>query len=205
MVRECTAQEGSHDESYPPDSPKQSKSEWTFIQGDCFHHSVSVFCPGQESPASHGDAHSPMKDIITVHPENIPATPSPATALKFPLSADRTSGRAWERGTGARPDGTYRPPTRTALVGAAAQIKDPSSKRKMAARKPHFAYAGSSESVRSEQRAARRPRRSSVECARYCTHIKALVDSAVRRLERWDHAGNVRCAVERLAAESRVE
>lgn len=91
---------------------------------------------------------------MTVFPEKMPATPSPATALKVPVLADnvrcghRKVGREWT-------DGTYRPPTKTALVGAAPQIKDPSSKRKMAAKKPHFAYAGSSESVTLDPRASR--------------------------------------------------
>lgn len=90
----------------------------------------------------------------------------------------------------------YRPPTRTALVGAAAQIREPSSKRKMAAKNPHFAYAGSSESVRSDtEPLVCHSAASSVEQRRdNSTHIKALVDSPVRRLQRWDDARNVRGA-----------
>lgn len=77
----------------------------------------------------------------------------------------------------------YRPPTKTALVGAAAQIRDPSSKRKMAAKNPHFAYAGSSESVGPRDGAVSRgaahgvrkifdPHRSFCRCAR--TMVAAL-------------------------------
>jgi hypothetical protein len=72
-------------------------------------------------------------------------------------------------------------------VGATAQIKEPNSKRKMAARKPHFAYAGSSESVRSgtEPLCCRGAAAwSSVEHSKYLTHIKAFVDSPVRWLQR---------------------
>lgn len=83
-----------------------------------------------------------------MHPEKMPATPSPATALRIPVSA-RSYEAARGNGQQEKPDGTHRPPTRTALVGATAQIREPSSKRKIAAKNPHFAYADLSESVRS--------------------------------------------------------
>lgn len=144
MVRECTSQERSHDKGYSPDGPKQAEGERTLGQGNCHPPLGQPFGPGPTfTRKSLGPDHSPMKDIITVQPEKMPATPSPATALKFP----RVSGRTTRCGHGKVGTevarwawvGAYRPPTRTALVGAAAQIREPNSKRKMAARNPHFA------------------------------------------------------------------
>lgn len=53
----------------------------------------------------------PVIDMITRAPENIPATPIPATAL---------------------------PTIRTVLLGATAQMSDPISKMRTAIRKPHL-------------------------------------------------------------------
>lgn len=118
MISECAAQEWSHDKRYSPDCSKQAECERALVQGHCLLHLVSVR-PNNADPEHlrtlvmdrpHVDI--PMKDIMTVHPEKMPATPRPATALHLPVSAGRTS-RVREAGAkDGQKELTGRPPRR---------------------------------------------------------------------------------------------
>lgn len=186
---------GPTTKAIPQTAPNSPNASGRLARGTVFLHPVSLSGPGQDHPQVMA-GNLPMKDMITVHPEKMPATPSPATALEIsPVSAGRTSGmgkwankwpdwvltglppgrRLWEQlrrsGSPAR-RGRWRPRTPTSPVRV-----HPSQSR--SATEPLVCRgAAGVDGVREE----------------YSTHIKAFVDASVRRLERWDDARNVRGA-----------
>lgn len=193
MVRECTSQERSHDKGYSPDGPKQAEGERTLGQGDCRPPLGQPSGPGPRfTRKSLGPDHSPMKDIITVQPEKMPATPSPATALKFP----RVSGRTTRCGHGkvgtevARWAGlelTGLPPGRRSL-GQLHRSGSPTRRGRWRPGTPTLPRrVHPSQFIRSDARRGRSSPAAQQQrgvTGRYSTHIKALVDSPVRWLER---------------------